>query len=126
MIVRLLSGRVPADKLETFHEQARLALESARQNAGLLYGEMGRQIHSDCSEDVVFVTAWRDLEALYAWIGGNDLLWTPILGDGDAGVFARLEVQHYETWDDARGEWGAQVPDDPAGERDVEREEIAG
>ncbi len=104
MIVRLLTGRVPADKLESFHEQARLALESARRSPGLLHGEVGRQIRPDCSEDVVFLTTWRDLGSLYAWIGADDLLASPLLGDGDEALFAQLEVQHYEAMDDGQME----------------------
>ncbi len=101
MIVRLLTGRVPADKLETFHEQAREALESARRSPGLLHGEIGRQIRPDCSEDVVFLTTWLDLRSLYEWIGRDDLLASPLASDGEETVFSRLEVQHYEALDDA-------------------------
>ncbi len=100
MIVRLLTGRVPPEKLDSFHEQARLALESARQSPGLLHGELGRQIRPDCAEDVVFLTTWRDLASLYAWIGRNDLLASPLLDEGDETLFSRLEVQHYEALDD--------------------------
>jgi len=98
---------VPPDKVEAFHEQARFALASAKQSEGLLFGEIGRQIHADCGEDVVFITVWKDLESLYRWIGGNDLLWTPILRDGDGEVFDRLEVQHYESWSDLPSVFGA-------------------
>jgi hypothetical protein len=91
---------VRPEKVEIFHEQARGALASARQADGLLFGEIGRQIHSDCAEEVVFITVWRDLDSLYRWIGGNDLLWTPILRDAADDVFDRVEVQHYESWGD--------------------------
>ncbi len=100
LIVRLLSGVVPPEKVEAFHEQARLALASAKQSQGLLFGEIGRQVHPDCAEEVVFITVWKDLESLYGWIGSNDLLWTPIVRDGDGDVFDRVEVQHYESWSD--------------------------
>src|SRR5512140_456188 len=104
LIVRLLSGRVPAEKLESFHEQARLALESARRCPGLVHGEVGRQIRADCSEDVVFLTTWRDLASLYGWIGGNDLLTSPLFEEGESPLFSRLEVQHYEALDEAETE----------------------
>jgi len=65
---------------------------------------MGRQTHQDCSEDVVFITAWQDLEALYAWIGSNDLLWTPLYREGDASLFSRFDIQHFETLAEADAE----------------------
>jgi hypothetical protein len=67
---------------------------------------MGRQIRGDCSEDVVFVTTWRDLASLYNWIGGDNLLASPMF-DGDEALFAHLEVQHYEAMDDAPAEGAA-------------------
>jgi hypothetical protein len=87
------------DNVQAFHEEARAALASARGSQGLLFGEVGRQAHPDCSEDVVFVTVWRDLESLYRWLGGNDLLSTPLLRGGT--LIDRVEVQHYETWGEA-------------------------
>jgi len=62
----------------------------------MLFGEVGRQAGPDCSEQVVFVTVWEDLAALYRWIGIDDLLATPLLRDGVR--IEDLEVQHYETW----------------------------
>jgi hypothetical protein len=47
----------------------------------------------------VFVSVWRDLEALYCWVGGTDLLDTPVLNTGSPEVFERFEVQHYETYE---------------------------
>ena len=96
MIVRVLSGVVLPDNVQAFHEEANAALASARGSRGLLFGEVGRQAHADCSEDVLFVTIWQDLESLYRWLGGNDLLSTPLLRDGT--LIERVEVQHYETW----------------------------
>ena len=101
LIVRLLRGTVPPERVESFHEQARAAMASARQAEGLIFGEMGRQVHSDCAEEIVFITVWRDLQSLYAWIGVNDLLRTPVLRDGHGDVFDRCEVQHYESWGEA-------------------------
>lgn len=56
---------------------------------------MGRQADADGSERIVFVSVWQDLAALYGWLGGTDLLDTPVLGAG-SDVFERYEVQHYE------------------------------
>jgi len=66
----------------------------------MLHGELARQIRPDCSEDVVFLTTWRDLGALYAWIGRDDLLASPLLREDDESLFLSLEVQHYEALDE--------------------------
>jgi heme-degrading monooxygenase HmoA len=95
LIVRVLRGVVPPDQVQAFHEQASAALARAREGEGLLFGEVGRQALPDCSEQVVFVTIWQDLAALYRWIGVDDLLATPLHGDGVR--LAEMEVQHYET-----------------------------
>jgi hypothetical protein len=101
LIVRILSGVVLPDNVQAFHEEAIAALASARGSEGLLFGEVGRQAHADCSEDVLFVTVWHDLESLYRWLGGNDLLSTPLLRD--ATLIDGVEVQHYETWGEPIG-----------------------
>lgn len=57
---------------------------------------MGRQVHGDGSEEVLFVSLWRDLESLYGWVGGTDLLHTPVLSGAGPDLFDWHEVQHYE------------------------------
>ena len=97
-IVRVLRGVVAEANVESFHAQAGKLLVAAKGSEGLLFGEMGRQIHPDCGEAIVFVTVWRDLDCLYRWMGMDDLLSSPILGDGL--MLDELEVQHYETLGD--------------------------
>ena len=99
MIVRVLRGRVRAEQVLAFHEQAQLILDDARRHVGLVHAQVGRQVHSDGAEEVVFVSIWRDLEGLYTWVGGTDLLDTPVLNVGAANLFDHFEVQHYETYE---------------------------
>lgn len=66
-----------------------------RGREGLVYCDVGRQVHPDNSEDVIFLSVWTDLESLYRWIGVNDLLETPL--ERDCPFIHVLEVQHYET-----------------------------
>jgi hypothetical protein len=99
LIVRILRGRVRAEQVLVFHEQARLILEDARRHAGLVHAQVGRQVHSDGAEEIVFVSIWRDLEGLYTWVGGTDLLDTPVLNGSIPNLFDHLEVQHYQTYD---------------------------
>lgn len=101
MIVRVLQGLVHPEQIATFREQAQQALEEARQQDGLIHATVGRQIHQDGGEEIVFVSVWRDLDALYGWIGGIDLLDTPVLNCGKPGVFQHFEVQHYESYEAA-------------------------
>lgn len=109
MILRVLRGRVHPGQVVTFREQARDALRDARQHDGLLYAEMGRQAHVDGSEEIVFVSVWRNLDVLYRWVGGTDLLDTPVLDGNNPDVFEHFEVQHYETY-------GSADPESPEGE----------
>jgi quinol monooxygenase YgiN len=97
LIVRVLQGRVHPEQIAVFREQAQQALDEARQQDGLIHAEVGRQIHQDGGEQVIFVSVWRDLDALYRWIGGTDLLDTPVLNGGTADLFQHFEVQHYES-----------------------------
>jgi heme-degrading monooxygenase HmoA len=82
-----------------FREQANQALDDARRHDGLIHAHLGRQALSDGGEEVVFVSVWRDLEALYGWVGGTDLLDTPMINGGRPEVFENFEVQHYETYE---------------------------
>jgi heme-degrading monooxygenase HmoA len=82
-----------------FHKQAEQALDDARRHDGLVFAQVGRQAHADGSEEIAFVSVWRDLEALYGWLGGTDLLDTPAFNNGDPAVFTHFEVQHYESYE---------------------------
>jgi heme-degrading monooxygenase HmoA len=83
----------------TFRDQAHEALNDARRHDGLIHAHVGRQVNSDGGEEVMFVSVWRDLEALYGWVGSTDLLDTPVLNNGRPQVFDYFEVQHYETYE---------------------------
>ena len=84
--------------MANFREQGRHALHDARQHEGLVYAQIGRQAHVDGTEEIVFVSVWRNLEVLYKWVGGLDLLETPVLDGNNPDVFEHFEVQHYETY----------------------------
>jgi hypothetical protein len=76
-----------------------LALDDARGRDGIIHAEVGRQACPDGGEEVVFVSIWRDLESLYHWVGGSDLLDTPVLSNCSTGVFEEFGVEHYEAYD---------------------------
>ena len=85
--------------MDTFREQADQALDDARRHDGLIHAHVGRQVHADGGEEVMFVSVWRDLEALYGWVGSTDLLDTPVLNSDRPLVFEYFDVQHYETYE---------------------------
>jgi heme-degrading monooxygenase HmoA len=95
LIIRVLRGRVPPDFVEYFHQQANQALGALCPDNGCAWARIGRQIHSDHSEEVVMVTAWENMDALYDWIGSRDLLGTPF-NNGEGSLFESFDVQHYE------------------------------
>ena len=101
LIVRILKGRVQPGQVAVFREQAVQVLNDARQRDGLVHAQLGRQVHSDGAEEIVFVSVWLSLEDLYRWVGSTDLLATPVLGNGRPNVFDHFEVQHYETYESA-------------------------
>lgn len=96
MIVRILKGRVDRGHVAIFREHVRRVVRDARKRDGLVYAHVGRQAYADAGEEMVFVSVWRDLEAIYSWLGVTDLLQTPMLDDGRHDAFERLELQHYE------------------------------
>jgi heme-degrading monooxygenase HmoA len=99
LIIRVLRGCVLPGQVGAFREQALQVANDARRHEGLIHAHVGRQAHSDGREEVVFVSVWRDLEALYGWVGGTDLLDTPVLSNGRPNVFDSFEVQHFETYE---------------------------
>jgi hypothetical protein len=63
--------------------------------AGRLGAIFGRQINGDGSESFVYVTTWVDMEAVYDWVGGRDLISTARLMHDLEGLMDDFEVQHY-------------------------------
>jgi heme-degrading monooxygenase HmoA len=108
LIIRVLQGRVRPGQIAHFREQAQQALDDVRQHDGLIHAQVGRQAHADGSEEIAFVSVWRDLEAVYHWLGGTDLLNTPMMSGADPEVLERFEVQHYEAYETA----GAGLPEE--------------
>jgi heme-degrading monooxygenase HmoA len=96
LIVRILKGRVIPGQIAAFRAQAQWVLRDMRGHDGSVHAEVARQIHSDGGEEIILVSVWRDLEAIYGWLGVKDLLDTPMADHGEPGVFEHFEVQHYE------------------------------
>ncbi len=76
----------------------RSLVESARSNPACDFIQLGRQVFEDRTEEVVLVTVWESLGAIYEWIGCRDLLAHGIPDGGDA-IFSHVDVQHFETLD---------------------------
>lgn len=104
LIFRVLHGRVKPECISIFRGQAAEALERTRRQYGCSFASVGRQAHKDGSEDVVFVTLWTNLNAVYDWVGGVDLLDSPIIAGGRPDVFVSFDIQHYEVLDHFAGE----------------------
>lgn len=99
MIVRVLQGRVKADAISLFREQSALALARTRSHEGCSYAQVARQSHKDGSEEIVFLSVWSDLTAVYDWVGGVDLVNAPVIAGNAPEVFAYFDIQHYEVID---------------------------
>lgn len=96
MIVRILKGRVNPGQLTAFRTQAQWVLRDIREQDGIVHAEVARQVYADGGEEIILVSVWRDLEAIYSWLGVTDILQMPMRGRGEPNVFERFEVQHYE------------------------------
>jgi quinol monooxygenase YgiN len=104
MIVRMLTARVRADRAAALHAKLRQQLPILREQPGLLYAKLARQVDAD-GEDVLLFEEWRDTAALYAWTGHR--ITNPRLVPGTEDLVERLEINHYEALDVELDERGA-------------------
>jgi heme-degrading monooxygenase HmoA len=95
VIVRVLRGHVSARNatlLWTALAERMSGIEPPRGQIGAVFG---RQIHGDGSESFVYVTTWHDMQAVYEWVGGRDLVSTARLMHDLEGLMDEFEVQHF-------------------------------
>ena len=95
MIVRVLRGRVSARNASRLWSSLAERMSGVEPPAGRLSATFGRQIHGDGSESFVYVTTWVDMEAVYDWVGGRDLVSTARLMHDLEGLMDDFEVQHF-------------------------------
>ena len=95
LIVRVVRGRIGARDVALFREEAGAALSRTREFEGCVFAQIGRQTHADGSEEIIVVTSWSCLDALYKWVGGPDLLNLPPLAC-IGRLLDNVDIQHYE------------------------------
>jgi hypothetical protein len=98
---------VRADHVNSFREQASLFLGQVREMDGCGFAQVGRQVNKDGSEEVVVVTSWTCLDAIYAWVGGSDLLSSPLLAGRLQDLLEHHDIQHYEAFGPAEADAAA-------------------
>ncbi len=96
MIVRVLTARVRSDHAAAFNAKLRQQLPILREQPGLVYVKLARQVDAD-GENVLLFEEWRDTAALYGWAG--PLITKPRLLPGTEDLVDRLGVDHYEALD---------------------------
>ena len=94
--VRIVRGRVAADLVPSFHDLANSTVPVVRLRNGVVSVSVARQIASDGAEEIMFATVWRDLPALYEWLGGSDLLDVPAPICGFERCLSGRDLQYYE------------------------------
>lgn len=99
MIVRIVRGSVARDAVPAFRDLARSTVADLRMRDGVVSANVARRAGSDGGEEVVFATVWRDMPALYAWIGCSDLLDVPAPIARFETCFAGRDLQYYEIID---------------------------
>jgi hypothetical protein len=113
VIVRVLRGHVEPNHATMLWGQLSERLAHAEVPEGQLSATFGRQVHGDGTESFVYVTTWRDVESIYTWAGGADLVSTPRFLRGLEELVDGFEVQHYLGFE----------PDEPADDQVVEQRE---
>ncbi len=96
MIVRVLTARVRSDRAAAVNAKFRQQLPILREQPGLLYVKLARQVGPD-HEEIVLFEEWQDTAALYAWAG--PLITKPRLLPGTDDLVEDLRISHYEALD---------------------------
>jgi len=96
MIVRVLTARVRNERAATFNVLLRQQLPILREQPGLVYVKLARQV-GPTHEEVVLFEEWRDSAALYGWAG--PVITKPRLLPGSEDLVDELRVAHYEALD---------------------------
>ena len=94
MVIRVVRSLVAARDVGRMHDRIRRLETEIRSAPGCVQACAGRQVLADSRERIVLVSVWRNLDALYAWLGGRDLLNSPIRGADH--LFREFDVQHFE------------------------------
>ena len=97
MVIRVVSGRVKQGREGEFNQLMRdVRLPEMRRQEGFVYAKFGRQVLPD-GERFFFVSEWRDVRALYDWVGPD--LTRPITLSGGEHLVEEFKVELYEAMD---------------------------
>jgi heme-degrading monooxygenase HmoA len=96
MIVRVLTARVRADRAAAANARFRQQLQVLREQPGLVYVKLARQV-GPAHEEIVLFEEWRDTAALYAWAG--PLITKARLLPGTEDLVDDVRIAHYEALD---------------------------
>lgn len=96
MIVRVLRARVRNERAAAADAKFRQQLPILREQPGLVYVKLARQV-GPTHEEIVLFEEWRTTAALYAWAG--PVITKPRLLPGTEELVDDLEVAHYEALD---------------------------
>ena len=97
MIVRVLRARVRAGRVGPFNALFRQQVPLLRQQPGLVYVKLARQLLSDGGEEVILFEEWQDAASMYRWVGPD--LTEPRLVPGAKELIDEVLVAHYEALD---------------------------
>ena len=106
MIVRVVTARVRSERAAAFNAKLRLQLPLLREQPGLVYVKLARQVQGD-EEEVLLFEEWRDTASLYGWAGPE--INRPRFLPGTEELLDRVIVMHYEALDVDLDESGTAV-----------------
>jgi antibiotic biosynthesis monooxygenase (ABM) superfamily enzyme len=96
MIVRVVTARVRSERAAAFNTKLRQQLPLLREQPGLVYVKLARQVHGD-EEEVLLFEEWRDTASLYGWAG--PVIDKPRFLPGTEELVEHVSVEHYEALD---------------------------
>jgi heme-degrading monooxygenase HmoA len=94
MVIRILRTRVQPASVPEFRVRALAKVADARKVPGVVDVHLGNQADGNGYE-FVFISRWQNIDALYTWAGGRDLLARPIYFEGLEESIVEFEIQHY-------------------------------
>jgi hypothetical protein len=88
---------VRAGKVGSFNALFRAQVPLLKQQPGLVYVKLARQLLPDGGEEVILFEEWQDATAMYRWVGPD--LSEPRLLPGARELIDEVLVAHYEALD---------------------------
>lgn len=93
----MVQARIAARDVASFNALFRAQVDLLRDQPGLEYVKLARQLQPDGAEHILLFEEWRSTADVYRWVGPD--LGEPRLVAGARELMTGLKVTHYEALD---------------------------